>query len=80
MYDQEIDLTADQDSNRRMISARRSMKPNITAAQIQALPKFTIAIRRPSKAGSEMFDLIKTHYLTDEDLLNDPNVFDINNP
>ena len=80
MNDQEIDLTADQDSNRRMISARRSMKPNITAAQIQALPKFTIAIRRPSKAGSEMFDLIKTHYLTDEDLLNDPNVFDINNP
>lgn len=80
MNDQEIDLTADQDSNRRMISARRSMKPNITAAQIQSLPKFTIALRRPSKAGSEMFDLIKTHYLTDEDLLNDPNVFDINNP
>lgn len=75
--EQQIDLIADQNSNRRMISSRRQTVPNISAAEIMALPKFTIALRHPGPQGSEMFDLIKTDYLTDKDFINDPNVFDI---
>lgn len=77
--EQQVDLTADQNSNRKMISARRQTVPNITANEIMSLPKFTIALRHPNPQGSVMFDLIKTHYLKDEDIANDPNIFDIHN-
>ena len=80
LNEQQIDLTADQDNNRRMLSARRQKVPNISADQIMSLPKFTIAVRYPGPQGSNMFDMIKTHYLTDEDILHDPNVFDIHDP
>lgn len=78
--EQQIDLIADQNANRRMISSRRQTVPNISASEIMSLPKFTIALRHPSKQGSDMFDLLKTHYLTDDDLMNDPNLFDIHDP
>ena len=70
--EQQVDLTADQNSNRKMISARRQTVPNITANEIMSLPKFTIALRHPNPQGSVMFDLIKTHYLKDEDIANEP--------
>lgn len=76
--DQQIDLTADLDSSHKMISARRSTVPNITASELQSLARFNIAIRHPAQHGSEMFEIIKTKFLTDEDIRNNPNVFDIN--
>lgn len=77
--EQEIELTADQADNRKMITARKTQEPNISANQIMALPPFTLALRHPSRQGSSMFDLIQAHYLTDEEIRNYPDKFDPDN-
>lgn len=77
--EQEIELTADLDNNRRMISTRTTQVPNISANEIMALPPFTLALRHPSRQGSSMFDLIQAHYLTDEELRDYPDRFDPEN-
>lgn len=78
--EQDIDITADQDSNRRMSSTRREKVPNITAAEIMGLEKFTVAVRTPGPQNSDMFNLIKTKFLNINDILNDPNRFNIDDP
>lgn len=77
--EQEIELTADQDNNRRMISTKKTQVPNISANEIMALPPFTLALRHPSRQGSSMFDLIQAHYLTDEEIRDYPDRFDPEN-
>lgn len=78
--EQDIDITADQNSNRRMSSTRREKVPNITAAEIMGLEKFTVAVRTPGSQESDMFNLIRTGFLNTEDILNDPNRFNMDNP
>lgn len=76
---QEIDLAADQESNRKMISARREKVPNITASEIMSLERFTLAVRTPGQHSSDMFNRIRVKRVTSEDLANDPYKMDLNN-
>lgn len=63
-------------TNKRSLSMSSAYEPNISAADLMQLQKFNIAVRHPDMQGSVMFDIIKTKYLTDDDILSDPNIFD----
>ena len=63
-------------TNKRSLSMRSAYEPNISASGLMQLQKFNIAVRHPDPQGSVMFDIIKTKYLTDKDILSDPNIFD----
>lgn len=65
-------------TNKRSLTSKSGYEPNITASDLMQLQKFNIAVRHPDPQGSVMFDIIKTKYLTDKDILSDPNVFDMN--
>lgn len=77
---QSIDIAADQDSNRRMISTRRETVPNISPSGIMGLERFTVAVRTPGQHGSDMFNRIRVQRITDEEIANNPNIFDATNP
>ena len=79
LNNQEVDLAADQDSNRQMISARRELVPNITASEIMGLERFTMAVRTPGQHGSDMFNRVRTKRVSDEQLNDDPYKFDMTN-
>lgn len=76
---QEIDIAADQDSNRKMVSSRREKVPNISASEIMSLEKFTLAVRTPGQHSSDMFNRIRVSRVTDEALEDDPYKFDLGN-
>lgn len=78
--DQDIDIGADLDSNRRMLSTRRETVPNISANGIMGLERFTVAVRTPGQHGSDMFNRIRVQRITDKEIANDPYVFDSDNP
>lgn len=78
--EQDIDLAADQAQNRRKIQTRVEKVPNITAAQIMGLEKFTMAIRTPGEHKSDVFNRIRVGRITDESVKNDPHNFDMDNP
>ncbi|MDC2828493.1 TraM recognition domain-containing protein [Limosilactobacillus mucosae] len=77
---QSIDIAADQDSNRRMISTRRETVPNISPSGIMGLERFTVAVRTPGQHGSDMFNRIRVQRITDEEIANNPNIFDPTDP
>lgn len=74
---QDIDALAGNETNKRSVSSKSGFEPNITASELMQLQKFNIAVRHPDFQGSEVFDIIKTKFLTDDDILQDPNIFDI---
>lgn len=76
---QDIDVLAGNETNKRSVSSKSGFEPNITASELMQLQKFNIAVRHPDMQGSEMFDVIKTKFLTDDDILKDPNIFDMHN-
>jgi len=78
--DQDIDLAADQAQNRRKIQTRVEKVPNITAAQIMGLEKFTMAIRTPGEHKSDVFNRIRVGRITDESVKEDPHNFNMDNP
>lgn len=79
VQNQDVDGLASNESNGKSVSVRNTLEPNISASELMALQKFTIAVRHPDAMGSEAFDVIKTQFLTDKEILEDPNIFDMTN-
>lgn len=82
MSDQPVQLTGGLESNRRMVSSQRREVPNITPEELEGMEKFTIAVRCPNPKGIRapiMFNKVRTKFLNDEMIRNNPNNFDMNN-
>lgn len=80
IQDQDIDLAADQSQNRSRMMTQVKKVPNITAAQIMKLEKYTMAIRTPGEHGTNIFDRIQVGRITDESVKNDPKNFHMDDP
>ena len=78
--EQEIDVAADQDNNRRMITTRLETVPNISASDIMGMEKFTVAVRTPGQHSSDMFNRIRVQRITDQEVANDHYKFDVQDP
>ena len=69
--------------DRRQISSSIQEVPNITAEELMGMEKYTMAVRTPNPAklrGSQLFNRVRTTFLTDKDIESDPNNFDLSDP
>lgn len=73
-----IDIVAGQDSNRGMISAKRTEVPNIRASELASLEAFTLAIRYPKNNEVQIFDRLSVKYVSISDIANEEGNFDVN--
>lgn len=77
---QQVRMISNQDNNRTMISQRREKVPNISANEIMDLERYTVAVRTPGQHSSDMFNRIRVSRITDEQIKQDQNTFDIDDP
>ncbi len=78
--EQDIDLAASTSQNRKMVQSRIEEVPNITPEEIMGLENFTMAVRIPGEHNSDLFDKMRVSRISDEDVANQSDNFDLNDP
>lgn len=81
--EQQVGLLKGMDDNRRMVTTRMQDVPNISANELMAMDKFTVAVRTPSPEGvhgAMLFNTVRTDYVNLKDVAENPNNFDVNDP